>query len=158
MFREYSQPWENLAHDYVKDVWCATKSFVEQVLQYLTDATVSEALLKHLLDPVMDQRLDLAHAKLRELMAVHQEHPETRNHYFTDNYNALQRKQSRLESGLVLAAAFEKRGVIEEDDIPDLVTMLDAKNTEADMDLVAAESTFNAMEAFYKVARPVIPK
>jgi len=53
----------------------------------LTDATVSDALLRHLLDPIMDQRLVLAYAKLDELLAVHKEHPETRNHYFTDNYN-----------------------------------------------------------------------
>ncbi|KAH9216661.1 hypothetical protein DL95DRAFT_460003 [Leptodontidium sp. 2 PMI_412] len=36
-------------------------------------------------------------------------------------------------------------------DIPRLVALL-RQSTEVDMDLIAAESTFNAMEAFYKVA------
>ncbi len=39
-----------------------------------------------------------------------------------------------------------------DDDIPSLVAILREKR-EADMDLVAAESTYNAMEAFYKVYR-----
>jgi len=70
-----------------------TKSFVKQVLQYLTDATVSDALLRHLLDPVMDKRLTLAYGKLHELMAVHKERPETRSYHFTDEYNAFQQKK-----------------------------------------------------------------
>jgi len=37
-----------------------------------------------------------------------------------------------------------------EDDIPRLVQML-GQNIEPDMDRIAAGSTFNAMEAFYKV-------
>ncbi len=39
-----------------------------------------------------------------------------------------------------------------DDDIPSLVAILREKR-EADMDLVAAESTYYAMEAFYKVYR-----
>ena len=92
VFREYSRPWEDLARRYIKGVWDMTKSFVEQALQYSADDTVSDALLRYLLDPIMDNKLKLAHAKLEELMAVHKEHPETRNHYFTDTYNALQQK------------------------------------------------------------------
>jgi hypothetical protein len=59
---------------------------------------VGDALLRHLLDPIMDQRLMLAYAKLDELLAVHKEQPETRNHYFTDKYNELQREQSEAKT------------------------------------------------------------
>ena len=91
----------------------------------------------------------LAYAKLDELLAVHKEHPETRNHYFTDKYNELQREQSEAETTRVFEAAF---GSLEmtEDDIPRLVEMIHG-NIEPDMDHIAAGSTFNAMEAFYKV-------
>jgi hypothetical protein len=123
---------------------------VEQALQHLTDATVSDALLRHLLDPLMDQRLKLAYEKLDELMAVHKEHPETRNHYFTDRYNALQRNRSEAKTTQVLEELFQRRANVTEDDIPRLLILL-RQNSEPDMDLVAAESTFNAMEAFYKV-------
>ena len=129
-----------------------TKSFVEQALQYLTDDTVSDALLRYLLDPIMDNKLKLAHAKLEELMAVHKEHPETRNHYFTDMYNALQRKQSEAETADVLQKAFENRSHMTDDDVSSIIATL-REEREADMDLVAAESTYNAMEAFYKVYR-----
>jgi hypothetical protein len=98
----------------------------------------------------MDKRLTSAYAKLDELMAVHKEHPETRNHYFTDGYNALQQKQSEAKTIQVFEEAFETRGKMTKDDISRLVNML-RQGTEADMDLVAAGSTFNAMEAFYKV-------
>lgn len=123
---------------------------MEQALQHLTDATVSDALLRHLLDPLMDQRLALANTKLDELLAVHKEHPETRNHYFTDRYNTLQRDQTAAETTQILERAFARRPSMTEADIPRLVALL-RQSTEADMDLVAAESTFNAMEAFYKV-------
>lgn len=117
---------------------------------YLTDATVSDALLRHLLDPVMDDRLAMAYVKLDELLAVHQEHPETRNHYFTDKYNALQARQYKNKTTQALEDAFEKRGEMTEEDIPHLLAMLREKK-EVNMDLIAAGSTFNAMEAFYKV-------
>jgi len=152
VFREYSRPWEDLARRYIKGVWDMTKSFVEQALQYLTDDTVSDALLRYLLDPIMDNKLKLAHAKLEELMAVHKEHPETRNHYFTDMYNALQRKQSEAETADVLQKAFENRSHMTDDDVSSIIATL-REEREADMDLVAAESTYNAMEAFYKVYR-----
>jgi len=152
VFREYSRPWEDLARRYIKGVWDMTKSFVEQALQYLTDDTVSDALLRYLLDPIIDNKLKLAHAKLEELMAVHKEHPETRNHYFTDMYNALQRKQSEAETADVLQKAFENRSHMTDDDVSSIIATL-REEREADMDLVAAESTYNAMEAFYKVYR-----
>lgn len=153
VFREYSTPWDELARQYTKDVWEITKNFVEQALLYLTDSTVSDALLRQLLDPVMDERLRIAYVKLDELMAIHKEHPETRNHYFTDNYNALQAGRYAKKTIHVLEEALEKRSKITEEDIPRLMALLREK-TEVDMGLVAAESTFNAMEAFYKVISP----
>jgi hypothetical protein len=151
VFREYSHPWEALARQYIEDVWNTTKNFVEQALQFLTDATVSDALLRHLLDPIMDERLKSAFTKLEELIAVHKEHPETRNHYFTDHYNALQRKHNERKTTRVLEEAFKKRGgEMSDHDIPHLLAKLREDN-QADMDMVAAESTFNAMEAFYRV-------
>lgn len=118
-------------------------------MQYLTDATVSDALLRHLLDPIMDNKLELAYSKLEELLAVHKEHPETRNHYFTNMYNALQRKQFQIKTTSILQKAAANGRVLVEDEIPALVSLLQDE-PEADMDLVAAESIFNAMEAFYK--------
>ncbi|KAJ4290872.1 hypothetical protein N0V90_010068 [Kalmusia sp. IMI 367209] len=151
VFREYSQPWEGLARRYIKDVWNITKGFVEQVLLHLTDNIVSDALLRSLLDPIMDDRLTLANAKLDELMAVHKEYPETRNRSFTERYNALQQRQWETKTTRVLEEAFEKNGDMTADDVPHLLELL-RQHTEIDADRVAAESTFNAMEAFYKVA------
>lgn len=63
---------------------------------------------------------------------------------------SFQQKKSETESTDVLKKAFTNQSSMTIDDIPSLVAMLREK-PEADMDLVAAESTFNAIEAFYKV-------
>ena len=150
VFREYSRPWEELARRYINDVWDIIKSFVKQALQYLTDATVTDVVLRYLLDSIMNNKLKIAYVKLDELMSVHKQHPETRNHHFTDMYNALQRKKFETESINMLKKAFTNQSSMTIDDILFLVAMLREK-PEADMNLVAAESTFNAMEAFYKI-------
>ena len=128
-----------------------TKVFIEEALQHLTDVTVSDALLRNLLDPIMDKRLALAYAKLKELMAVHREYPETKNLCFVERYNALQRSQWTAKTTKLLQKAFEvKDDSMDACDIPQLLTML-REDAETDADLVAAESTFNAMQAFYEV-------
>ncbi len=128
-----------------------TKVFVEEALQHLTDATVSDALLRNLLDPIMDKRLTLAYAKLQELMAVHREYPETRNPHFVERYNALQRNQWTVKTTKLLQKAFEGNDdSMNARDIPQLLTIL-RQDIGTDADLVAAESTFNAMQAFYQV-------
>jgi hypothetical protein len=71
---------------------------------------VSDNWLLYLPDPVMDQRLALANAKLGQLMAVHKEHHETRNYYFTDRYNILQRNQSEAKTAEVLEGVHDRRG------------------------------------------------
>lgn len=137
VFREYSQPWERLARQYIEDVWETTKNFVEQALLYLTDATVTDALLRHLLDPVMNDRLAMAYIKLDELLTVHKEYPETRNHYLTDRYNALQARKYENQTIQALEDAFEKRREMTEEDIPDLMAVLREEKA-VNMDSIAA--------------------
>ncbi len=48
-----------------------TKNFVKQALQYLTDDMISDALLQHLLNSIMNNKLKLAHVKLKKLMTVY---------------------------------------------------------------------------------------
>ncbi len=125
---------------------------MKQALQYLTDVTVSDVLLRYLLDLILNNKLNLTYIKLDELISIHKEHSETRNHYFTDMYNELQRKQSEIEIINVLKKAFAHRSEITEDDISSLVITLQQKS-EANMNLVAVEFTYNAMKAFYKITR-----
>ena len=63
---------------------------------------------------------------------------------------SFQQKKFEIESTDVFKKAFTNQSSMTIDDIPSLVAMLREK-PEADMDLVAAEFTFNAMEAFYKI-------
>lgn len=50
-----------------------------------------------------------------------------------------------------LVDAFDARNRMTKDDIPQMLAMLQKNEAAADMDLVAAESMFKAMEAYYKV-------
>ena len=132
-----------------------TKSFIEQALRHLMDATVSDALLWHLLDPIMDERLTLAYAKLDELLAVHKEHPETRNPHFLERYSILQRNQWTAKTTKMLEEAFEKNDSISATDIPRLLALLH-HDTKTYADLATAKSTFNTIQAFYQVFQACI--
>lgn len=62
----------------------------------------------------------------------------------------LQQNQWEAKTTKLLEEAFERDGDLSADDIPHLLALL-RRNAEADADVLAAESTFNAMQAFYKV-------
>jgi hypothetical protein len=61
------------------------------------------------------------------------------------------RKSLRLRWSKALVDAFDTKDRITKDDIPRLLAVLHIEETTANMHLVATESTFNAIEAFYKV-------
>ncbi|TKA53129.1 hypothetical protein B0A49_11929 [Cryomyces minteri] len=66
-------------------------------------------------------------------------------------YNALQKQKSEAAVKERLEEALADGSSISKDDIPWLISLL-RENAQPDMDLVAAESTYNAMDALYKVA------
>lgn len=75
----------------------AAKTFLERLLEYLTDQAVCDMLLRRWLDPLMDDCIQNANANLDELIAVRRKDPVTTNHYFRDNVS-----KTRLERGRML--------------------------------------------------------
>ena len=149
VFREYSKPWYGIALAYARLVWETTKIFLEQILQHLTDSEVSSAILRELIDPIMDERLDAANSKIDQTIAVYKDHPLTLNHYFQKNITAIKkaRREPQIEARLrdILSS---RNATIE--DIPLLMSILEIEET-ADMNRQAAEEIFDYMNAFYKV-------
>ena len=150
VFREYSEPWEGIARSHIRSVWKCTKFFLQQVLQHLTDVEVCAALFYELLEPIMNEKLDLAHSKLGELVAVYKDHPTTLNHYFQENVVALQKARRNPSIEEKLRGIFSERSTIDEQDIPLLMSAMQFEET-PDMNRKAAEEIFDNMNAFYKV-------
>ena len=150
VFREYSEPWEGIARSHIRSVWKSTKFFLEQVLQHLTDAEVCGALFYELLDPIMDEELDLAYSKLGELIAVYKDHPATLNHYFQENLAALQKARRNPSIEEKLRGIFSEKSTIVKQDIPLLMSAMQFEET-PDLNRKAAEEISDNMNAFYKV-------
>ena len=161
MFFEQSQPWEQLARQHLRDVWQATRSFLELLISHLADEKTSEALLGHVIDPVMDQRLSKMNGKLRELLTPYQKgHPITYNHYFTETIQKVKekRREAEIVHRLRIFLGRKENAAVENvkvknAKVPDLLSAL-ASSTEADMDRYACSEILDCMEAFYKVRYP----
>jgi hypothetical protein len=155
LFREYSQPWERLARQHIKDVWDATNRFIVLVLQQLTDSDVTDKVFGLLIYPIMEQKLKAAYNKLDELLEVHKEHPMTTNHYFIDNRKKRQQKNSKEEIEERLRREFKQPSQkLTVDDIARIVETITLE-VSPDMDLVAAEDAFDNMMAYYKASHKI---
>ncbi|KAL9613031.1 MAG: hypothetical protein Q9167_002421 [Letrouitia subvulpina] len=154
VFREYSEPWEGIARSHICSVWENTIVFLEQVLQHLTGGEVCQALFKELLEPIMNEKLDLAYSKLLELMAVYRDHPATLNHYFQENVSALKKARKDPPIEEKLRKIFSERISVSNQDIPLLMAAMQFDPT-PDMNRKAAEDILDNMNAFYKTAMKV---
>lgn len=151
VFREYSNPWSQLARNHIQQVWRATKVLVERVLEYVAEPVLSDALLRVWLDPLMDECLRNAHAKLDELLAVREKHPITTNPYFRDVVQETRLRRHEVRLTKELSALFSNRGgELTAEHIKDIINITYPK-VDPDMDVDAAEEVFDNMTAFYKV-------
>ena len=124
--------------------------FLGQVLQHLTDAEVCGALLCELLEPMMDEKLQLAYSKLSQVVAVYKDHPTTLDSCFEGNRLALQKARRNPPIEEKLRQIFSDRRAIHTDDIPLLMSTMQIEET-PDPTCRAAEEIFDNMNAFYKV-------
>ncbi|KAI9731615.1 MAG: hypothetical protein M1818_007745 [Claussenomyces sp. TS43310] len=97
LFREYSEPWENIAREHIEAVWSATKNFLELLLEHLTDVEVSNRILHLWSYPRMEEARTKAYEKLQELLSVHKEPPLTTDISFAEKRKALQQKRIQEE-------------------------------------------------------------
>lgn len=92
LFHEQSQPWEALAREHLSAVCEATRTFLDLTVSYLANETASEAVLKELVDPLMEIKAKQMHDRLGELLAPYQAgHPIKYNHYFTETIQNVRR-------------------------------------------------------------------
>ena len=158
LFCEQSRPWEALARQHVRNVWDATRSFLDLLLSHLAEGAIVDALYSHVVDSLMDQKLSELNDKLDELLRPYQRgHPITYNHYFTETIQKVKEQRHKEEIAHRLRHFLGQKEI---DPMPDLTvknvkmaSFLSAltSRTEADMDRYACSEILDCMEAYYKV-------
>lgn len=162
LFFEQSSPWERIARQHLRDVWEAARSFLDSLVVHLADEPTSNMLLKEVVDPLMDTRLNHLNKKLDEILEPHRKgHPITYNHYFTETIQKVKEKRHEEEIARRLRkflghkddAAVENVNV-KGANMKSLLSALTSRN-EADMDRYACSEILDCMEAYYKVSSSV---
>ncbi|KAJ5336593.1 uncharacterized protein N7506_004615 [Penicillium brevicompactum] len=69
LFRDQTQPWDEIARVHLLKSWKSAKSCATSVLQYLTDKRTSNLIMKTLIDPEFEKYKANLLAKLEELTA-----------------------------------------------------------------------------------------
>lgn len=158
LFHAQSAPWERLMRNHLKAVWEAARAFLELAASHLTDEVTAEALLREVIDPLMEQRYRDMTEKLVELLTPHQKgHPITYNHYFTETIQNMREKRLEAEVTRRLSKFFGGRDLKTLEELPikkvktsSLISAL-ASRKEADMDRYASSEVLDCMQAYYKV-------
>lgn len=151
IFREYSNPWPQLARNHIQHVWDAVTVLVDRVLEYLAEPILGDALRRIWLGPLMDECLRNAHTKLDELLAIREKDPLTTNHYFKDTVYKMRLERQELSLTQKLSDLFWRcEGTLTAEKIPEIVSLM-CPQVDPDMDVDAAEELLDNMNAFYKV-------
>lgn len=159
LFHEQAKPWEELARNHLRDICNAVRAFLELAVTYLTDEITSEAILRELLDPLIDEKTKSLDPKLDEILAPHQKgHPITYNHYFTDTVQKI--REERLEKDIE-TRLLKYLGLLGHDVGNEEINMKNIKKSKLvsalssrdrkSMDTCASSEALDCMEAYYKV-------
>ena len=150
LFRQYSRPWGELARLHIRNVWEATNTFLELLLRHLADNDACENILRIWLNPIMERKLNAAYAKLDELLEVHKDYPMTTNSQFINNSKRSRQNQRKKEFERTINEAQKSGRNLTAKDISNLFSTTHIE-VDSDMDMIAAEESFDNMNAYYEV-------
>ena len=156
LFFEQARPWEKLTERHLRQVWDATRAFLDMVVSHLADDVTAGALLDEVVGPEMDKRWMELEAKLQELITPYQKgHPITYNHYFTETIQNVRHRRMEEEVSRRLLTLYGVNQITSLEELPtrkikttSLVTALSRRN-ETDMNYYASSEILDCMMAFY---------
>ena len=151
LFRDQSRPWERIAYEHVHNVWRASKLFLEEVLNKVTNQEIFGSLFTHWIDPKLDERIQGANQRLEGLLIDRQRHAITYNHYYTDVLQSLREKRQVNQLVTKIQRFIGSSGKIDSDDASRLASLLTTQS-EHDMDAYACSELLDSLQAFYKVS------
>ena len=151
LFHEQSGKWELMARDHLRKMELLVRSFLEITLSQLADENTFKAILREVVDPLIDEKLRKAGGKLNEVLEAHQKgHPITYNHYFTETIQNMRRKFLEDDLRTRVDKNFGRVG-ISQVNLSTLASSLASANI-ADVDEFACSEILLCMEAYYKVS------
>ncbi|KAI9649684.1 hypothetical protein NHQ30_002265 [Ciborinia camelliae] len=107
LFREQSQPWEQLARDHIDAVWEAISDFLEHVSEHIADEATSNTLFQTIFNPALKQLLADLNNKAEELLKPHQSsHPITYSNNFVEKLQEIRQERHKAEIAQVVRSHF----------------------------------------------------
>ncbi len=160
LFQDQASPWESLARDHVRSVWNACKTFLKLVIEHVSDAGTSAALVQKIFEPAMDEILATLETKTGEVVKSHQiVHPITYNTDFTETIQRVRADRKRDEYSAAVKSFFNVTSLqhtgFHNSNLEKLVDALVRETTELDIDCYAASEALDCMEAYYKVRNEI---
>ncbi|KAM0812178.1 putative P-loop containing nucleoside triphosphate hydrolase protein [Seiridium cardinale] len=156
LFRDQASPWENLARQHVRNTWKACRTFLEDVVDHVTDVATATATRQKIVQPAMDAILAELEAKTGDALQPHQTvHPITYNHYFTSTLQSIRKGREKDRVTRELQKFFgsnEFNSYHGSIDIDNLAKVLVDDTSEPDMHRLAASEALDHMYAYYEVA------
>ena len=149
LFRDQSRHWERITYEHVQGVWRASKIFLEELLNNVTNEEVFGTLFTHWIEPKLAKRMEGAKERLEGLLLDRQRHAITYNHYYTDVLQNLREKR-QVNQLVAKIQRFMGSSYIQSSDVSSLARSLTAQS-ECDMDAFACSELLDSVQAFYKV-------
>lgn len=160
LYWEQSSPWEDIANRHVEDIWSLCYNFVSETLNTTTNKEVFDNLMKHLIGPVMDKRLEAAQNELKKLLEDEKRNPITYNHYFSDTFQKFRNKRATAMYEKKLAQLAQDQvgpnEVARQIDIKLVIQGL-ADGVEKDQQKFACTELLYAMLSYYKASLTPTP-
>ena len=120
------------------------------LLRHLTDDDVSENIFRFWLQPIMEEKLNLACSKLDELLEVHKDYPMTTNNHFIIKSMTSRQNSGKESLESILRSRVQSGKALSAEELNQMMSTV-ATKTDPDMDLVAAEEALDNMNAYYEV-------
>lgn len=161
LFREQCSPWVDLIHDSAEGIFETVKSSITMALEASCDISTCDGVLASIIDPALvDLRISFNKA-VEDVLSPHREgHPQTFNHYLSENIQKVRNQHQReylaekLKSYFgvdpLAASHFTTEHKL---DLQSLLNHLCKEENEADMTIFACSEALQIMEAYYKVTR-----
>ncbi|PGH10520.1 hypothetical protein AJ79_05448 [Helicocarpus griseus UAMH5409] len=95
LFIQQAEPWERIAKGHIHDCWNLVKDYLDSLVDHITQPSVRDPVLREIIDPAMDARLQKLKEKVDELLTPYtREFPATLNRSFVMRMQQLRMKRS----------------------------------------------------------------
>ena len=164
LFHEQSKPWKEIAIQFAELLFSAVAQAVTILLKYLTDETTFSKLMRHLINPAINDIKGKLDQMLRTILARFQYgHPITYNHYLIENVQKARERRLAKQLESKIKHYFHRETInnkitIEartEINVNEMASKL-ARTSEVDMEKFAAMEAIDMTDAYYKVSETFV--